>query len=58
LGFVDAPNYQGDAGGYSDNAGTLTATFAIVPEPSVLAHLLGGAAICVLLSRRIRLFRN
>jgi len=54
LGFVDAPNYQGDAGGYSDDIGSFTATFAIVPEPSVLALLLGGVALCGLLGHRAR----
>jgi hypothetical protein len=51
LGLVDAPNYQGDPGGYGDNVGSFSATFS-VPEPSSYAFLFGGACILAALSRR------
>jgi len=57
LGFVDAPNYHGDPGGFSDNTGSFSATFSI-PEPSVFALLLGGAGLLGLVGRRIRAVRD
>src|SRR4029077_8993410 len=53
LGLVDAPNYQGDPGGYGDNTGSFSATFSIVPEPSVSALLFGGAGLLGLVGRRV-----
>ena len=53
LGFADAPNYQGDPGGYGDNTGSFSATFSIVPEPSVSALLFSGAGLGVLVGRRV-----
>jgi len=53
LGLVDAPDYQGNPGGYGDNVGSFSATFT-VPEPSVSGLLFGGAGLLVAIVRRIR----
>jgi len=45
LGIADAPGYHGDPGGYSDNSGQFSATFAIVPEPSAIALALIGISM-------------
>jgi hypothetical protein len=57
LGLVDAPNYNGDPGGYGDNTGSFSATFSI-PEPSVSELLFGGVGLLVLVGRRIRAVRD
>ncbi len=54
LGLVDAPNFSGDPGGYSDNVGSFSATFAIVPEPTTYALLFVGAGLLGLIGRRVR----
>jgi hypothetical protein len=52
LGLADAPGYHGDPGGYDDNVGQFNASFAIVPEPSVLGLVAIGTTLAAL--RRIR----
>jgi hypothetical protein len=52
LGISDAPGYLGNPGGFNDNAGSFNATFAMIPEPSVIALQLVGAA--GFLAHRIR----
>ena len=44
LGIADAPGYDGDPGGYSDNTGQFSATFTVVPEPSSIALIVVGLA--------------
>ncbi len=46
LGFVDTHGDPGDGpGSYSDNTGSLTATFTIVPEPSTIGLCLIGTTL-------------
>jgi len=54
LGFIDAFNFQGAPGFYTDNVGTLTVNGSVdtVPEPGTLALLPLGAAALWLLKRR------
>ena len=54
LGFPDGSGYMGLPGQYQDNAGTLVATFAIVPEPGSLGWLAGGCAVFFACRRRRR----
>ncbi len=55
LGIADAPGYHGDPGGYNDNTGQFSATFALVPEPSTIdlfAVVLVAASFRFLIRRR------
>lgn len=54
LGLADAPGYSGSPGGYGDNTGQFTATFAIVPEPSMIGLMAVGAILMGLRVRRSR----
>ncbi len=54
LGFPDATNYMGLPGQYQDNAGTLTATFTIVPEPGSMGWLAAGCVAFLVQRRRRR----
>lgn len=53
LGISDAPSYNGIPGGFDDNTGSFTADFALIPEPSVIAlQIIGAAAFLVHRIRR------
>ena len=55
LGISDAPSYLGNPGGFDDNGGSFNANFAFVPEPSVIAlQIVGAAAFLFCRSRRTR----
>lgn len=54
FGIADAPAYHGDPGGYNDNTGQFSASFAIVPEPSSLALIVAGVAGGAAYARGIR----
>jgi hypothetical protein len=58
LGIADAPNFQGDPGGYSDNVGSFSATFSVVPEPSSWELALVGSLMLSSLVRRTRRIRG
>jgi hypothetical protein len=40
LGFSDGPNFHGAPGSYNDNAGSLTVSFQIVSEPTLIINKL------------------
>jgi hypothetical protein len=52
LGFLDAYDFQGTPGEYSDDTGSLSVTYSIVPEPASLGTI--GIASMALLCRRRR----
>ena len=60
LGFVDAPGYGGDPGGYGDNHGSFVATFnfLVVPEPSVSALFFVGWGLLIPVWRIVRAVRQ
>ncbi|MBX7133907.1 MAG: PEP-CTERM sorting domain-containing protein [Fimbriimonadaceae bacterium] len=52
LGFTDANGYVGAPGQFQDNAGALTASFRVVPEPSILSAFFLAASGLALRRRR------
>jgi hypothetical protein len=47
LGFTDAGSYTGAPGQFQDNAGFLTASFRVVPEPGTVVVLLVGTTAVI-----------
>jgi hypothetical protein len=48
LGFPDAAGFDGPAGQYGDNAGSLNIGVTATPEPAPLALLAAGSALMAL----------
>jgi hypothetical protein len=54
LGFIDGADFQGDPTFYSNNDGSLVATFSAVPEPATLALGIAGLPLALLAGRQVR----
>lgn len=54
LGLSDGPSFNGAPGSYNDNAGSFTASFQIVPEPSSVALIMSSTTILCFHRRSLR----